>query len=360
MLEAKANDPREVLRDHLLQADEKAVFRALPHQIAHELRLEPRPTLELLVAAMFDGEAVLHWELVCPICQFRSEEPDWMRNAQHDYSCPACGGTYDVHVDDEAQVTFSTHPRLRAFSPAADDSGFQYGMRMRFPPTTVHELLTVQTFRDWARNEPLTVGEHLEVRRMVVWFSDLTGSTALYARNGDPFAYSLVHQHFDLVFEVINRSEGAVVKTLGDGIMAMFVLGARAVEAAVAAHQALEAFNRQRGLAGDKRLALKIGVHAGPAIMVRLNDRLDYFGTTVNVAARVSDLAEGTQTVLTQTLQADPQVQAIIETAGYVAECLSTEIRGLDQPVRVCRLKKPGAVADEKPGPRWRFWQRQS
>jgi class 3 adenylate cyclase len=231
---------------------------------------------------------------------------------------------------------------------------------MQFPPTTVHELMTVQAFRDWARNEPLSVGEHLEVRRMAVWFSDLTGSTALYARNGDPFAFSLVQQHFDLVFEVISRSEGAVIKTLGDGIMAMFLLGARAVEAALAAHQVLETFNRQRGLVDDKRLALKIGIHAGPAIMVRLNDRLDYFGTTVNVAARVSDLAEGTQTVLTQTVQNDPQVQAIIETAGYVAECLSTAIRGLDQPVRVCRLKKPDEVTDKKLGQRWRFWQRQS
>jgi class 3 adenylate cyclase len=167
--------------------------------------------------------------------------------------------------------------------------------------------MTVQSFRDWARNEPLPSGEYLEVRHMTVWFSDLTGSTALYARNGDPLAYDLVREHFRLVFEAVNRYEGAVVKTMGDGIMAAFTSSARAVEAALAAHQVLDDFNQQKSLAGDRRLALKIGIHAGPSIVITLNDRLDYFGTTVNVAARVSDLARGTETVFTTPVQIDEE-----------------------------------------------------
>jgi hypothetical protein len=231
MLHTQVNDSRDALQNYLLQADERAVFHALPHQIADGLNLAPRLTLELLVEAMFGGDTVLHWDLYCARCQFWTEEPDWLRHARHDYTCPGCGSTFDVHLDDEVQATFSPHPALRTLGPDADDAEFRRAMSVRFPPTTVHELMTVQAFRDWAQNEPLPAGEYLEVRRMTLWFSDLTGSTALYAHNGDPLAYDLVRAHFDLVFEAINRSEGAVVKTMGDGIMAVFTSSARAVEA---------------------------------------------------------------------------------------------------------------------------------
>ncbi len=332
----------DTLRNHLLQADPRATFHALPRQIADALNLEPRLTLELLVDAMFRGDAVLHWELVCPVCQFHSEEPEWLGRAKHDYTCPACGNTYEVHLDDQAQVTFSPHPTLRQLGPEADDSEFRRQMP-KFPPTTVHELMTVQAFRDWARDEALPVGEYLQVQRMAVWFSDLTGSTALYARNGDPLAYDLVREHFKLVFDVINRWEGAIVKTLGDGIMAVFTTNACAVQAALQAHHTLDEFNRQRGLSDDKCLMLKIGVHSGPAIAVTLDERLDYFGTTVNVAARVSELAAGTETALTAPVHADPEVQAIIGAAGYTARPFRSAIRGLGQALTVYCLVKPGA-----------------
>lgn len=219
---------------------------------------------------------------------------------------------------------------------AADAPEFQSAIRQRFAPTTAHELLTVQRFRDWARDEPLPEGEYLEVSHTTIWFSDLTGSTALYARNGDPFAYQLVRKHFDLVFQAIRGAGGAVVKTMGDGVMGVFVSGEGALRAALAGHQALDEFNNERALVGDRRLALKIGIHAGPTIAVTLNDRLDYFGTTVNVAARISDLARGTETVFTETLLDKPGVQEII--AQHTVEPFRANVRGLDQEFKNYRL----------------------
>jgi class 3 adenylate cyclase len=344
MSEDQTPNERQALKTYWLGADERDVYHALPRHVAHALDLPHDRTLALLVDALFRGEALLHWELECPVCRFRSEEPQWLQRAQHDYTCPACGETYDVHLDDEAQVTFSPHTRLRELSPAADDEEFQRQVRQQFMPTTAHELLAVQRFRDWARNEPLPVGEYLEIRHMTVWFSDLTGSTALYARNGDPRAYGLVREHFDLVFGVVNRHGGAVVKTMGDGIMAVFTRSAPALEAALAAHATLDAFNRQRALYHDRRLALKIGVHAGPSIMVTLNDRLDYFGTTVNVAARVSDLAQGGQTLFTRSVYTSPEIQTLL--AQHTLEALESEIRGLDQAMTVYRLVVPGVDED--------------
>lgn len=326
------------LRDYFSKADEKAVFRAMPYHIAHHTNMEQRRALETLVEATFDGDVTLHWEIVCPVCGFENHEEDWLERASHDYTCAACGGTFCPHLDEEVQVTFSPHPTLRTLSPAADDPAFRRAAREQFPPTTVHELLTVQAFRDWARDEALPEGEYLEVSRTVIWFSDLTGSTAMYARNGDPNAYQLVREHFDLVFRAIQETQGSVVKTMGDGVMAVFLSGEQALRAALDAHQALDQFNHDRALEGDRQMALKIGIHIGPTIAVTLNERLDYFGTTVNIAARVSDLARGTETVLTEAVLAEPGVDAIL--AEYEVEPFRAQIRGLGQEMDNYRLRR--------------------
>ena len=327
----------DALRDYLLQAEERAVFRALPRHIATQLTIEPHVTLRELVEATFQGDAVLNWEIACPACGYLDEHTDWLRHAHHNHSCPACGKNFDIHLDGEAQVTFSPHPTLRSLGPTAKDPEFQRTVRERFSPTTVQELMTVQAFRDWAQNESLPPGEYLQVRRMVVWFSDLAGSTALYACSGDPFAFGLVREHFDHVFEAINQCRGAVVKTMGDGVMGIFNTASDGLRAALNAHQAMDDFNRRRALADDRQLLLKVGIHAGPAIVVMLNERLDYFGTTVNVASRVSDLAQGTETVFTESIYADVDVQA--HDAARVSQPFQSDIRGLGQSLQIYRLK---------------------
>ncbi len=336
-----SDSPLSLLRRHLQRAEERALFHALPHQIAHALRLPPRLTLETLVEALFQGDVVLHWEVHCPACGHIQEASGGFAHARHDYTCPACQTTFPLHLDHEVQVTFSPHPQRRVLGPAADDPSFREAMRRRFPPTTVHELMTVQAFRDWARDEPLPAGEYLEVQRLVIWFSDLTGSTALYARQGDPLAYHLVREHFDQVFDAVHQAQGVVVKTMGDGVMAVFLDGEQALRAALAAHRALADFNRHHALRGDQRLALKIGLHQGPAIVVTLNDRLDYFGTTVNVAARVSALARSWETVFTEAILADPAALSLL--AAHAVEDFRTPVRGLTDPLLLYRLRFSGA-----------------
>src|SRR6185312_3715437 len=93
-------------------------------------------------------------------------------------------------------------------------------------------------------------------------FTDLKGSTALYDRVGDIKAYDLVREHFDLLNKIVAAEEGAVVKTIG-GV----------------GHD-----GKDEGQGED--LLLKIGIHEGPCLAVMLNDRQDYFGQTVNIAAR--------------------------------------------------------------------------
>jgi class 3 adenylate cyclase len=327
--------------EYFQQADARVVFRALPRQVADALGLELRPTLEALVAAMFDGDATLHWEIVCPTCGGRGEKHDWLRHAQHQAFCENCQMAFTVHLDGESQATFSPHPTLRALGPEADDAEFQRQLHEQYSPTTVHELLTIQSFRDWAREQPLPEDEHLEVSRMVIWFSDLAGSTALYERIGDPRGFHLVRDHFEILFDAIHGSEGSVVKTTGDGVMAVFLSGKRALEAALAAHRAVADFNRAQALPEDKRLSLKVGIHAGPAIAVTLNERLDYFGTSVNLASRLDGLARGGEVVLTEAVFGEAGIEELA--AVCTVESFHTSVRGLSQSLTAYRLSIAGS-----------------
>lgn len=102
--------------------------------------------------------------------------------------------------------------------------------------------------------------------------------------------------------------------------------------------QATRAFNRENDLGQACRLRLKIGIHTGPTIVVTLNDRLDYFGTTVNIASRVSNMAEGEEIILTADTYAAPEVQRLA--APYQRIACSADVRGLDNPVPVYRLRQ--------------------
>jgi class 3 adenylate cyclase len=79
-------------------------------------------------------------------------------------------------------------------------------------------------------------------------------------------------------------------------------------------------------------LLLKAGVHFGPCIAVTLNDRLDYFGSTVNVAARLEGLSAGTDVVISTAVRHDPDVETLLARAGdgLSAEPMETTLKGLD------------------------------
>ncbi len=127
-------------------------------------------------------------------------------------------------------------------------------------------------------------GEEAGVGQVALLFTDLQGSTALYERVGDAQAYNMVREHFALLAAIVRDHDGAVVKTIGDAVMASFGDPADAVRGGA----------RHAGrLSADTEFILKVGVHAGPSVVVTLNDRLDYFGLTVNMATRLQGQSRG-------------------------------------------------------------------
>lgn len=196
----------------------------------------------------------------------------------------------------------------------------------RRPFLTAKRLLTNQTFRDVYGTDTLAVDQRLKITSLTFLFTDLQGSTALYERVGDLAAYDLVREHFRVLNEIVASEAGAVVKTIGDAVMATFPTPDRAMAAALRMRDAMRELNAARG---REDLLLKIGLHEGPCLAVTLNDRQDYFGQTVNIAARVQALADSRAIFATRRVVDDPTTAALLKTDGRMPVGRQQALRGL-------------------------------
>jgi class 3 adenylate cyclase len=159
---------------------------------------------------------------------------------------------------------------------------------LRNPFLSAKRMLTNQVFRDLYGTDTLDAEQRLKITSLTFLFTDLKGSTELYERVGDLAAFDLVRAHFHVLHDIVASETGAVVKTIGDAVMATFPSPDRAVSAALRMREAMDRLNAERG---NEDLLLKIGIHEGPCLAVVLNERQDFFGQTVNIAARVQGLA---------------------------------------------------------------------
>jgi class 3 adenylate cyclase len=199
-------------------------------------------------------------------------------------------------------------------------------LERRRPFLTAKRLLTNQTFRDIYRTDTLDIDQRLKITSLTFLFTDLKGSTELYERVGDLVAYDLVRGHFRVLNDIVASEAGAVVKTIGDAVMATFPTPDHALSAALRMREAMRALNDQRG---SEDLMLKIGIHEGPCLAVTLNDRQDYFGQTVNIASRVQNLAMSRSIFATGAVVEDPKASRIIESHGLRPRPQKTSLRGL-------------------------------
>jgi class 3 adenylate cyclase len=128
---------------------------------------------------------------------------------------------------------------------------------------------------------------------------------------------------------------------MGDGVMCAFHRLDDALSTAIQLQGQVTAWCREQGI--DPPLALKVGVHHGPAIAMTANDHLDYFGRTVNLAARVADQSRGSDVVVLREVldQAD---RSLLEGRDDITtQSFTTRLRGLGQDRRLVRLMVAGA-----------------
>jgi class 3 adenylate cyclase len=199
---------------------------------------------------------------------------------------------------------------------------------------TAADVTALQVFRDLFATEVLRPGEEISIGSVTLMFTDLRDSTRLYRRIGDAPAFGRVREHFDVLERAVAAEGGAIVKTMGDSVMATFRHPVQALRAV---------WNAQTKIAeyGEPMLWLKVGLHKGPCIVVNLNDRLDYFGSTVNIAARLPALSQGGELIFTEGFNDDPEVQAFLAENAKLGALspFSTNVKGFDEPFTMWRLR---------------------
>lgn len=238
-------------------------------------------------------------------------------------------GPLRLSLDNQAEVRV-----LPSVFIAAD--GLHHLLGNRKPFLTAKRMLTNQTFRDVYKADNLNVDQRLKITSLTFLFTDLKGSTALYERVGDLAAFDLVRAHFHALLEIISSEKGAVVKTIGDAVMATFIRPEHALAAALRMRSAMAKLNAQRG---TEDLVVKIGIHEGPCLAVMLNERQDYFGQTVNIAARVQSLATAQEIYLTSPVIDSPAVTTILEREAIKPIQKQAALRGIADKVVVYEIR---------------------
>lgn len=204
---------------------------------------------------------------------------------------------------------------------------------------TAAEVTALQVFRDLFSSEALRPGEQISVGTLTVLFTDLRHSTQLYREIGDATAFGRVMNHFDILKQAIAKNDGALVKTIGDAVMAVFRSPAAAMVAMLEAQKVLAQ--------GNMPLSLKAGLHSGPCIAVTLNDRLDYFGSTVNMAARLEGLSTGEDVIISRSIHDDAEVLELLESGGFEASPFEMVLKGFDEKVDLWRIKRTANISSE-------------
>jgi class 3 adenylate cyclase len=207
---------------------------------------------------------------------------------------------------------------------------------------TAAEITTLADFRDLFSHEILAPGMDFTIQSLTFLFTDVVGSTAMYEKIGDATAFSLVRQHFDLLFGICKEHRGSKVKTIGDAVMAVFRDPEDALNAALQMHARVGEIKDERS---GHALSLRIGVHEGPCITVSANDLLDYFGTTVNTAARVEGQAQANELSFSIRLADTSVGKEILKKYADTIHESEVTLKGLAEPVKIFRVVVGGSAS---------------
>jgi eukaryotic-like serine/threonine-protein kinase len=174
-------------------------------------------------------------------------------------------------------------------------------MAARADALTAARASAMPIFRELLPGEVLAPGQLVSLTNASFLRTDVEGADGIYARIGDAQGFELVMRQVRAISDVVSKHGGAVVKTIGAGVLATFDSPLGAARAAIEAHRIEVA-----------PLVLRTAAHQGPAMAATLNDRLDYFGQTLaSLDALLAQTDPGT-TTLSEALCDDHQVSAIV------------------------------------------------
>jgi len=325
------------------------LFHIPLYKIAQSFNIEREEVLNIFIQGVYDGVFILEWIYHCPICGNVAFEAPSLHYASSQNFCTACNKVFDNTLDDNMEVCFSIHPRLKVLDPAfkaqymAEIGKNIHNGKFRTweHPYVLRGVDIVQNnlYRTLMSSELLIGGQSLLLKQATVLFTDLNESTRFYLEQGDVKAFMLVKEYIRIFFELIEAYHGVPIKTMGDSIMAVFSNPCEAFEAAVKAQQVLHRHVQTKAEA--ERLEIKMGLYSGPALLVTLNNRLDYFGLTVNLAAHIHRTARANEIVIPQKLYDDAAIKRSICTVTKTVQKQHIRFKDLSEDYTLYHIKVP-------------------
>lgn len=173
-------------------------------------------------------------------------------------------------------------------------------------------------------------------RTATILFTNIRDSTALFERAGNEEAFGVLRAHLDVLRTAIEQQGGRVVKTVGDGVMAVFDAPAAAVRAVLRAHELMAS-----DMDGIQPVHMKAGLHHGSCVVFESGEGEDFVGTTVNVAAHLARAGDGGDVVMSAVVFADAAVTDIAQRHELSVVTNEMLMKGSTLPLRYHKLRTP-------------------
>ena len=229
------------------------------------------------------------------------------KDQNYDFKFDLPAGNYrlrTLHGKKESELTASDEPTKISYTATENDFLVLESLAWTDDKLLAGEALSNPHIRSLLDDDLLKSGVKLDIGEQIILFTDIVGSTPLYRKLGDSKAFVAVQDHYITIDQIIKTHNGVVVKFIGDAVMAAFTDASQAFNANNEIHQAFQN--------NKDSLVLRSSFHIGLVLCVNMNVGLDYFGQTVNTAAKLQSWAEGFETAVSkQTLTRVPESQRL-------------------------------------------------
>ena len=201
----------------------------------------------------------------------------------------------------------------------------------------VNKILALSELREIFKDAQFDTKLEVILGKHTILFTDIVGSSDFYNHVGDAQAFVQVRDHFQEIFNEIHIKNGVVVKTIGDSVMASFKSPDDAIAAAI---KIQERFHHDRK---DTCIRLRIAIHSGPVIAVQLKTGIDFFGHTVNYAAKIQTSGGAGEVVLSDIVHTSYQKNA--KSDFKVEKRTKQGADGASEEIFVVRVSAPKQLA---------------
>ncbi len=298
------------VQDWILTVNPSNRARINPFQIQTDTGINYKKIIAILISGTFTKAFQMNWECICPEeCQ----EPPLRFNSlalfKQKFFCEKCNKEIQTDLQTNVFISFSIHPEIEDLSSVNDSNISNNGIQL-----SALEFLHVPEYKEFFGSEIFPKEEQIQISSVSILFTSIKGSTEIYETLGDIKSFELVREHFQILNEVIQSNNGIIIKTIGDSVMASFVSSSYAVHSIFKIIEKFKIYNMEKSL--TEQINLQIGLHEGPVLLVNQNDKLDYFGSTVNYAVRMHSLASQEEICISEELFQREEIQEIIKTYG--------------------------------------------